>query len=363
MEEFDFPADSNGFHGSIAAFQETNRDESAAKPTEETCNFPIMVSEADYPQASLEMCSANAEMSGLSTVNKMLKEKGLSPEHGAFRGAVTEESALVLYKDLEGWLDADKEAIVVHAGKHLQEFVGFDGYQNHLGAHIQGEQRKVTAGINGKYMNGTSLEKEWNSLYNVVKQVKEFVGNGFKLAYAHVLFFKNKHVNFTYHCDANEANTGRHPGHKADLSIVMEVSRSFSTMHVAGEDASLKFDAPGTFFAFDSKLFHRSGVSRTNTVKIGFFFQEEEKKAKKSDESKNSEAGGSGEKKKPGEEATVEEEPEDKKETVEIEEVDATENTASASTEVPPEPPVTVKTEIKKEKESPKEPRPKRAKR
>lgn len=44
-------------------------------------------------------------------------------------------------------------------------------------------------------------------------------------------------------------------------------------MHFAGDKESQVYDKPGALVAFDADLYHRSGVSFANTVKIAFFFK------------------------------------------------------------------------------------------
>ena len=52
----------------------------------------------------------------------------------------------------------------------------------------------------------------------------------------------------------------------------MELSDTQSSMCIAGEEPMI-YDGPGSFIAFDSEFWHRSGRSYPGTIKLALFFE------------------------------------------------------------------------------------------
>ena len=79
---------------------------------------------------------------------------------------------------------------------------------------------------------------------------------------AHVLFNWCDHSLFTYHQDE-----------KSDVTVIVNLSPSKSSFHIAGKDEAETYSQPGDAFVLPSKAYHRSGEAERRTVKVAFFFK------------------------------------------------------------------------------------------
>ena len=153
--------------------------------------------------------------------------------------------------------------------RQTKHFEGIKNYTNHVGKHDAPTSTKASAIIPANWIT-KDAESKWPNLYEVFQMVQACVGTRFKLMICNILFGASNHVAFNYHQDTKE-----HSPLTVHLSVCCELSDSGSTMKIAGPWESLVYSKPGTYFIFDSALWHRSGIQFANTIKVCFFFAEE----------------------------------------------------------------------------------------
>ena len=249
-----------------------------------------MVQDAEeYEAATQQMIEFNNELAERSEVNQFLAKSDLTPAGHGFGGHVDEAAAAALYSTCVRYYDRKDECIKIvgettKGGKKKQEdvfFKGFEAYAKHRERKkeenvIAREQRSSTAVVDGTFFirkGMTGAQGMWPELFAVYEKLKTAIGTeaAYKIEMAHILFCKSKTVAFDHHQDKGELLGARGTKKDADLSVVMELSSSKSSMKIA-EQAPLVYDKPGAFYAFDSLMWHRSGVAFADTVKIAFFF-------------------------------------------------------------------------------------------
>jgi hypothetical protein len=115
--------------------------------------------------------------------------------------------------------------------------------------------------------------KIWPELYTVYAEVKNIIDSKdeLKVSSAHLLLCKSKQVAFQNHQDSKEQYTNGKKL-KVEVSSVVELSNSKSTMSICGDAEPLMYHKPGAMKVFDADYWHRSGVSYANTIKIAFFW-------------------------------------------------------------------------------------------
>ena len=231
----------------------------------------VVTSEADYEDPLQSHVEENAACKASSVVMKYLNDapsvanKGWAPStEGGFclTGYVEKETASGLYKALVN--NYNHETCLLTASTGTTTFPGFKHYTDALGA-ADDKQKAVTAVIQGNYLL-KSGEAEFPELWKVYSEVKDVLGPKFVLGVGHVLYCNSRSVAFKFHQD--------HEEHKkeVDLSVIIDLAPSKSTMRFAGEDESVEYPLLGSLVAFDAKLWHRSGRNFEDTIKVAFFF-------------------------------------------------------------------------------------------
>ena len=269
-------------------------------------------SEESYHQSdNLQMLSNSAKDGPLSQLHKMADaHDDLEWDHrGAFKGAVPfADASLLLYEIVKAKAEETEAGVGLSKsflGLGKLHFFGFSGgyYSNHVGVHDPTATQKATAIIPAQFVT-QKAEIKWPALYKVYDFIRGAIGKpAFQLLSCNVLFGISKAVAFEYHQDSRE-----HPPKLVHLSVCCELSDSGSSMRIAGATSNsklrlrisnpspvpifsgtsprlcaagqggpLEYDKIGTFFAFDSSLWHRSGRASTTTIKICFFFELTEK--------------------------------------------------------------------------------------
>ena len=232
-----------------------------------------VVTDAQYDAATADMIAHNCRLCHESDVHIILVDKkaNMGPDEfiRIFSGQVDVRSALQLAATLVENYNTDDGTLCVKHNRSITEFKGFKNYPEHLGKHSEDAQSRSTIVIPATFVYKAD-KKGFQELSAVFKQVKDFVGKDFALVVSHVLFSSNNSCHFMYHQDAYEH------GEVSDLSVIVQLSASKSTFHIAGNGTAFEYSKAGSFFAFDAKLWHRSGVNCEDTIKIAFFFKKAE---------------------------------------------------------------------------------------
>ena len=218
-----------------------------------------------YTEATPVMKTANEEVMRVSAVTEFLKNHPkLTAKGSAFGGQIDPKQARELYINVVQKWSNDTDMLSVPVTKGVTIFEGFENYPGALGD--MDLQKYSSAVMKQKWLTKGSCEKLWPELFMVQKEMQDMMGDGYVLVRIHLLHFKNLSVCFNFHTDSKE-----HDDLTIELSVIMELSDTKSTMQIAGE-ASITYDSAGVLHAFDSRLWHRSGAARTDTIKIAFFF-------------------------------------------------------------------------------------------
>ena len=153
MEDFEEELGSGSGMSCVAVMAAHRRSLGASAPgtqSEKPLGKPL-VTEALYKPASADQVQENNALLEISDVHARLKEQeGLTYTHGAFTGAIEEETARALHHSIVKLYDAQNHAIVVKGKKEEKRFEGFDGYPKHIGSHFDdpdGAHRHRGAGV------------------------------------------------------------------------------------------------------------------------------------------------------------------------------------------------------------------------
>ena len=266
MDEFADPEDDSGLDHVLDAAQ-TRVKKAAGAGSDAGISFSRIADEGDYTAATEGLVTENARINAKvedDAVGTKLLHIGLVPFGSAFHGFVDPDIASELYADLVEKYNPELGCVSIEVGGSVKEFYGFDTYTDHIGEHKPDVQKRVSV-VLGKQAMKTATSDKWPAMKKFINAVKQKLGPSFDLFVGHILF-SNHQVCFQYHQDNKD--------HKAavDVSLVCELSASKSTMHIAGDVTSLEYEVPGSFFVFDSELWHRSGITYANTIKIALFF-------------------------------------------------------------------------------------------
>ena len=225
-----------------------------AKPTEEQAAFNNSIATSLTVQPLPEQ--------GLKILQHLSNAAGLEVKDTCvFAGRIDSADATKLACTLVEAYN-EKEGGIYKAGK---TFPGFNNYAQHIGRHDSDSQLVSSVIFKPSYLKKTSIA-EWPELHKVFMEISAKLGESFEIVVSHVLFSKNQSVCFEYHQDTKDH------AKNVDISVVVQLSTSKSTFNIAGMD-SFTYDSSGSFFAFPSCLWHRSGVACSDTIKIAFFFK------------------------------------------------------------------------------------------
>lgn len=289
MDDFDVDASSSFSRGvsavfAAAAVQRANYGESIQTTKIST----MLATENDYKKPEEHMLQHNEELAVKSDVLRTLnKNERLKKDSHAFEGAINADVARKLYVSVvnkwstkSGQLEVDV-SVAGKGGSGITSFPGFTNYPNCLGD--LEHQKTQSAVMNGMRWIDTHGEQHFPELKNVVDEVKGIFGTEWTLYRLHFLRHSKKSVLFEYHKDSRE-HAERKP---IDMTAIMELSDSGATWGIAGVENPYLYKKAGTIWAFDSDMWHRSGVAHSHTIKIAFFFIRGSKSsAQKTDEKK-----------------------------------------------------------------------------
>lgn len=140
------------------------------------------------------------------------------------------------------------------------------------------EQKKTVVDLRGahiiKWMQSLYLRRVYGllqcELWGMPGADKRMKDSGYNLISITVLFFGNRSVVFTYHKDT--ANSECKPSQKPTLTAVVQLTPDTTSMRVAGASEEAWFTEVGTFHAFPSAAWHRSGTATNHTVKLTFLW-------------------------------------------------------------------------------------------
>ena len=255
----------------------------AGKPVEkeEEADKVLVASDKMYTEPTQEMKDHNVAVLKESEVNKVLSEKeDLKDVGGVFSGEVNEKNPLMAYCVAMLFHSSQEGVLELLRGtdKKTESTIlpGLCGYPTHIGEHDEEAQKKVMTYLPGSFLKGVS-KKMWPEMHGIYKEIQEKVGDSFQLQQGHLLFGWDKHTCFEFHQDTKEHKSEVH------LSVIVELGMSQSSFAVAGAEKPFVYEKAGSFYAFDSNLWHRSGDSYSSTIKLAFFFSKVSHKAKKED--------------------------------------------------------------------------------
>ena len=140
------------------------------------------------------------------------------------------------------------------------------------------EQKTSVVDLRGahinKWMQAVYLRRVYNllqcELWGIPGAEKRMKDSGYNLISITVLFFGNRSVVFTYHKDT--ANSEAKPSQKPTLTAVVQLTPDHTSMRVAGASKEAWFTEVGTYHAFPSAAYHRSGTATNHTVKVTFLW-------------------------------------------------------------------------------------------
>ena len=150
---------------------------------------------------------------------------------------------------------------------------GVGNYSHHVGSHNRARQQQLS--IKFKKQVVRSLVGVAPDIDAYIKEVIRVGGfeNDYDVYEAHALICGGSSVSWKWHTDASEDAASV----KLRLTVICAMTTFGNTsMMVAGAEGEYVYQE-GKFIVFDSNLFHRSGKSMANTIKLSLFLEKKKK--------------------------------------------------------------------------------------